>query len=821
MTPGKQVSRLKTKINFERLASIELSDSEDPEKPASGKERLQKLELLAAKLKAQLKICAYWIIFTAAVYLLFWYNSECWALPLQNSPCKRIRALPLIATDRHTLADAVDEFTLALRALTDKFRDTIETQDLTDRQAAFNVTKNAVGQLLSQHSSDLVGFGVRKREDARLKDVEEAIGGGYMLISLFCMISGIFMLILRGAAYATCKQPEIERKTMDITDEQENSQNTRLKQLKRRVSLLYIATFICIAVIVTLYFVLVVGQYYYGSSTVFKGFKCNFDETGDEAKKNCPFTDYRNFSTKLETALNREFSKIDMFMTAPIEVRRAAWLFEIDAIDTHIEHHQDIKQYHVDRRTMPQEIGHILPDAFLIFISFLSLLFCIGCFIFWASEKGSVSKLGTKILIFNNSPLNIFYTKPAKMTPGKQMSRFKTKINFNRLASIELSDCEDPKKPADVKERLQKLELLAKKLKAQLLICAFGIMLIVFAYFIPWYNFECWALPFQESPCKRIRDLPLIATNQSTLADAVDEFTLELRALTDKFRDTIEMTNLRDSQAMSNATKNAVGQLFSQHSLDLVGFGARKKETERLEDVEEAISQGYMLIGAFCIICSMLMMTLRHSVKTCKNRGMESKSLDTIDKQEYSQNARLKQLKRRVSLLYFVTFICIAAIVTLFFIFVGSQYFYGTSTIFARYMCNFDEAGGEKKRSCPFTDYRNFSAKLETALNREFSKIDMFMTSPIEVRRAAWLFEIDDIDTHIEHYQDLKQYHVDRRTMPQEIGHVLPDPFVIAFSFIPLIFCVASFICWASEKGSVWRLFKCLRIGHPKDSENI
>ncbi|KAI1695901.1 hypothetical protein Ddc_20867 [Ditylenchus destructor] len=681
-----------------------------------------------------------------------------------------MRDLPLISTNQSTLADAVDEFTLVLRALIDKFRDTIETQDLTDRQTASNVTKNAVGQLLSQHSSDLVGFGARKRENKRLEDVEVAIADVYMLTGVFSGIYIILMIML-GHAVKTfkAKNPGIDTKSLNAIDKQEYSQNSRLKQLKRLVSLLYMATFICLAAIVAFIFTFVVGQYFDGSSTIFfPSYAYRFDEKAD--------------LTKLEAGLDKEFSKTEMFMTSSIEVRRAIWLYEIDDIDTHIKHYEDIKQYHFDRRTMPRK----------------------------------VSKLGTKIIIFNISPLNIFYTKPPKMTPSKQMSRFKTKINFNRLASIELRDCEDPKKPADVKERLQKLELLAKKLKAQLLICAFGIMLIVFVYFIPWYNFECWALPFQESPCKRIRDLPLFATNQSTLADAVDEFTLALRALTDKFRDTIEMTNLRDSQAMSNATKNAVGQLFSQHSLDLVGFGARKREDARLKDVEEAIAQGYMLIGAFCIICSMLMMTLQHAVKTCKNPGIESKSLNAIDKQEYSQNARLKQLKRRVSLLYFVTFICIAAIVTLFFIFVGSQYFYGTSTIFARYMCNFDEAGGEKKRSCPFTDYRNFSAKLETALNREFSKIEMFMTSPIEVRRAAWLFEIDDIDTHIEHYQDLKQNHVDRRTMPREIGHVLPDLFVILISFFPLIIFIMSFISWVAEKGSVWRVFKCLRIDRPE-----
>ncbi|KAI1709498.1 hypothetical protein DdX_11285 [Ditylenchus destructor] len=390
MTPGKQVSRLKTKINFKRLASIELSDSEDPEKPATGKERLKKLEHLAEKLKVQLKICAYWVIFTVAVYLVIWYNSECWALPFQESPCKQPRVLPLIATNQSTLAEAVDEFIVALRAQIAQFRDTIEITNIADRQAASNATKNAVGQLLSQHASDLVGFGARKREDARLKDVEKAIAKGYVLFPVICMISGIFMTIL-GYYVDTCKQPVIESKAMNSLDEQENSQNSRLKQLKTRVSLLYIATFICIAAEVSLIFMYLVGQYFSGISPFFAENACKFDETGGEIQKSCPFTDYHNSSVKLEESLNREFAKMALFTTSPIEVRKAVWLFEIDSIDTHINNHQDLKQYHVDRRTMPREIGHVFPSALNIFLSLISwILFILIPFSFWVDQTGSV-----------------------------------------------------------------------------------------------------------------------------------------------------------------------------------------------------------------------------------------------------------------------------------------------------------------------------------------------------------------------------------------------------------------------------------------------
>lgn len=95
---------------------------------------------------------------------------------------------------------------------------------------------------------------------------------------------------------------------------------------------------------------------------------------------------------------------------------------------------------------------------------------------------------------------------------------------FQKLLSIELSDPEDPEKPKDVKERIQKMELLEKKLKIQRNVCAFGVIFTLAVYFLYWYKSECWTLPFQESPCKEPRALPLFVTNQSTLSKTVNEF---------------------------------------------------------------------------------------------------------------------------------------------------------------------------------------------------------------------------------------------------------------------------------------------------------
>ncbi|KAI1695900.1 hypothetical protein Ddc_20866 [Ditylenchus destructor] len=99
--------------------------------------------------------------------------------------------------------------------------------------------------------------------------------------------------------------------------------------------------------------------------------------------------------------------------------------------------------------------------------------------------------------------------------------------------------------------------------------------------------------------------------------------------------------------------------------------------------------------------------------------------------------------------------------------------------------------------------------------------METFTTSPIEVRRAIWLYEIDAIDNLIKHHQDLKQYHVDRRTMPRKVGRIFPSAFPSCFfSLSMFIACIPCFIGWTTEKGSVWRVFKCLRFDQPKWLQN-
>ncbi|KAI1729849.1 homeobox domain-containing protein [Ditylenchus destructor] len=386
--------RMKNKIGFNKLGSNELSNSEKPKKSASVKDQLQNTELLEKKLKVQLYYCASAAFFTIALYSLFWYNSECWALPFQESPCKQPRSLPLISTNQSTLAEAVDEFTLALRAQITKFGDAIEMPHPAERQALSNEIKLEIGQLFSQHSSDLVAFGALKSEDGRLKDVENGIDGGYVIICPFFPLSTIFILILKNAI-RTCNDPELKVSGKDTqrmsAEEEENSQNARLRQLKRRIPLLYIATFVCVAAAVILFFTVTVGQYFSGSIILYTGIACKHDRNGVETEESCPFTDYRNYSTKLESNLDKRLAELHISMESSIlEVRQLTYKWQIEAIETAIEHHLSLKQYQVDRRTMPRKIGKVLPHPVFFLISFLFLFLDVAFFRIWALEEGSV-----------------------------------------------------------------------------------------------------------------------------------------------------------------------------------------------------------------------------------------------------------------------------------------------------------------------------------------------------------------------------------------------------------------------------------------------
>ncbi|KAI1716822.1 hypothetical protein Ddc_10195 [Ditylenchus destructor] len=379
---------------------------------------------------------------------------------------------------------------------------------------------------------------------------------------------------------------------------------------------------------------------------------------------------------------------------------------------------------------------------------------------------------------------------------------FKTKNNLNKLVSAELSDSDVSENSDDINVRFQKMDLLALKLGSQQKICAVGVILSVALYFFIWswqMQFgKCWALPFRDSPCKRARDLPLILTNQSTLAEAVDEFTLALRAQFAKFRDGIEIFHYADRQALSNATKNEIRQLFSHHSADLIAFGAVKREDARIREMLEAMSNGlviviFLFIGMMCMGCNIAVLKFHKSQTGTQykempfmeeNENTQDAQLEQLKRQILAQynaafvrhaNTRLKQRKRQILVQYIATFVCIAVGVTLFFTFSIGHYYSGSSPVFMKHICNMSGIKNGSEENCPFTDYRNFSTKLEPILNRHFGKLDILMASPVlEAREMAWMYETEVLEAAIGDHLELKQYHVDRRTMPRKIPKKIP-----------------------------------------------
>ncbi|KAI1709500.1 hypothetical protein DdX_11287 [Ditylenchus destructor] len=781
---------IKTKRNLKKIASVELSDSEDPENPEDVEERIQNMELLKKKLNCQRNICAFGVIFIVAFYFLIWYNSECWALPFQESPCKRIRDLPLFATNQSTLAEAVDEFTIALRAQIAKFQDGIHISNLAQRQALSNATKNEIRQLFSQHDSDLIAFAELKREDATVREMLAAMSSAYAVLIPFLLISTACMGVIINflGDYNKAQRRNIE---LASAEENKNSQNVRLKKLNRQICNSYIATFVCIAAGLMLFFTFTMGHYYSGSSPAFIVDNCDTSKisNGSQEREYCPFIHFRNYSTKLEAILNRHFGKLDSFMASSIlEVRQTVWLYESDVIDAAIENHLELKQFNVDRRTMPPEIpqnhryppntGFITANFLLFYLTKLCLQanFCHFC------SRSSKPQRPTA-----PDPLITSGTMQQQQIRDKQASKpFLTDKTSHKNVSIDLNNSREPAKSVYGKDE----DSLDEKLEVQLSICTLFIFILLFTvalYFLIWYNSECWALPFQETPCKQPRALPLIATDQSTLADSVDEFTLALRIQIAKFRDTIEMSNFADRQALSNTAKNEIGQLFSNYSADLIAFRALKREDERLKKVKDAIEFGYVLsillmFLYFFPICVVLTLI---SIASSKCRKAIANNITSADDP-------LKWRKRCVNLLYFVIFICIAAECVLFYMFVAGQYYGGTSPVFPMYACKYDDTGDEN--NCPSVDYLSYSTKLQTALNKHIAKLDSFMASAIELRQGVWLYEIDAIEKTIESHMELKQYDVDRRTMPRRIGYTPPSIWSIIFSLVFFVCCYFALI---------------------------
>ncbi|KAI1696596.1 hypothetical protein Ddc_20283 [Ditylenchus destructor] len=196
--------------------------------------------------------------------------------------------------------------------------------------------------------------------------------------------------------------------------------------------------------------------------------------------------------------------------------------------------------------------------------------------------------------------------------------------------------------------------------------------------------------------------------------------------------------------------------------------------------------------------------------------------MQKTDFENENKRRRARRLKftltKKANFVWKNALFCLREIATqlgIFSVFCAGQYF-GNYPLFSDIKCYANDTCAVQKNGAlkiSFKDYLSFATKLHTNLEKRLTKLDTSMESPsLEVRQLTYHYESEAIEMAIEHYLDLKQYNVDRRTMPRKVGNVLPHP-----SFcVPLILGVPLnfifFIIWAAAEGSVWQVFQFFRV---------
>ncbi|KAI1716845.1 hypothetical protein Ddc_10218 [Ditylenchus destructor] len=258
---------------------------------------LIKLELLLDKLKIQFYFCFGGILFTILGYLIISSNSQCCELPFQESSCVVKSVMPL--TNHSTLAEEVDEFIASARAITFNLHDAVEIPSLTDRQKTLEITDYELWQLIEQHSANLAAFGVIKREDERMEELEEA--------------------------------------------------NARQKKVKRQIPIFYMATLICFLVQLGLYAAFFKSQYYTGHCPLYDNIERRRGQTLRSGEKYLAksFSDYHTFADKLQLTLDLHLEELNKTIQSPnLELREIGWKYEYYAIEAAFRHHHsELKQY--------------------------------------------------------------------------------------------------------------------------------------------------------------------------------------------------------------------------------------------------------------------------------------------------------------------------------------------------------------------------------------------------------------------------------------------------------------------------------------------
>ncbi|KAI1716839.1 hypothetical protein Ddc_10212 [Ditylenchus destructor] len=326
---------------------------------------LKQLELLFEKLKIQFYFCFVGILLTILVYLAIWSNSRCCELPFKENSCVGRGVFPLPWTNHSTLAKEVDEFLSDSRAKISNLHSSAELSLITDRQIMLEVTKNKLWQLIERHSGNLAAFGVIKREDERMEELEVAITDGYincillpmlglLYIGVFGMCIGVF-----DDARRKSNSPFLYRTKEVSAEESDNSKNARIKKLKRRIPIFYLATWFCIIVELGLIAVYLSGQYHARSCPIFSFIEDRRKLASRSGEEYLPksFTNYHTFADELQSTLDIHLEELNKIMQSPnLETRQLGWKYEHNAIEAAFRRHNELKQYHVDRNMMPREI---------------------------------------------------------------------------------------------------------------------------------------------------------------------------------------------------------------------------------------------------------------------------------------------------------------------------------------------------------------------------------------------------------------------------------------------------------------------------------
>ncbi|KAI1695902.1 hypothetical protein Ddc_20868 [Ditylenchus destructor] len=366
--------------------------------------------------------------------------------------------------------------------------------------------------------------------------------------------------------------------------------------------------------------------------------------------------------------------------------------------------------------------------------------------------------------------------------------------------------------------------LLLQKLKVQFLFCFCGILLTIGIYSIIRSKSDCCEFPFRKSTCLSGNNLPPMLTNHSTLEEEVDEFLDVLQDKLSSLRGVIDMPSLTDRRKTLEAAKIDFRQLIQDHSANLAAFGAVKTEDERREELEIAIIDGYGIINLFVILGAVYM----HFIAATLNRSAiwRSDGLRKLPAEEDVQNNRLKKLKRQVPIFYVAVLICIIVQLSLFAIFLAGQYRAGSCPIY--YFLESRRATAEQELKLgreimpsselrvflkSFTNYPAFAHRLQTTLDRHITKLSKSMQSPIlEVRLQGWKYENRAIDMAILHHSRLKEYEVDRNSMPRRISYA-PEigPFFLVFLGLVLVIATVNFGLWAVQDGSIWQPWQFIK----------